>query len=103
MMSESEEYQRLRLHGPHLRDALQDHLLDLSSRLLAVSFISEDNYSELTNEQHTPLKRASRLVELIRNRVKVATRNYYIFLDILLKDELLYKDTIELLCGKLYF
>ena len=80
------EYQKIVKCGPQLRNAFKDHLGALSVDLLAVNLISDDHVSEVTNSSQSPPERASRLLELIRNKVKLNRDNYYIFVDALTKD-----------------
>ena len=82
----ADKYQKIVRYGPQLRDTLKDHLCALSVDLLAVNLISDDHVSEVTNSSQSRPERASRLLELIRNKVKFNRDDYYIFVDALAKD-----------------
>ena len=86
LLNMAAEYEKIRKNGPQLLDAFKDHLGALSVNLLAVNLISDDHVSEVTNPAQSRPERASRLLELIRNKVKLSRANYYIFLGALMKD-----------------
>lgn len=73
------EYQKLVKNGPALRVAIQDHIDDLAEALLAEGLISDDNASEVRNGHLPAPSRASRLLEILRNRVRIDSRSYYVF------------------------
>ena len=89
------EYQKIIECGPQLLDAFKDHLDALSVALLAVYLISDEHASEVTSSSSTSGKRACRLLELIRNKVKLKRVNYDIFVHALNKD-LQYKHILKI-------
>ena len=90
------EYRKFLELGPQLRVAFQDHLGALSELLLAKGMISEDNRAEVTNAAHTAPERASTLLQLVRNRVKLDSSNYYIFVDALKSDLTTYRGILQI-------
>ena len=90
------EYQKIVELGPQLRVAIQDHLGALSELLLSKGLISEDNRAEVTNIAHSAPHRASILLELIRNGVKLHSSNYYTFVDALKSDLITYRSILQI-------
>ena len=88
------EYQKILKCGPALRLAFQNHLLPLAEDLVAVGLISVDNQSEITNVNQPEPNRAGRLLEFIRNKVRLSATYYYTFLEVLKKDE--YKHILKI-------
>ena len=81
------EYQKIRACGPDLRRAFHNHLLSLADDLHAAGLISDDNLAEIKNLNQPEPNRASRLLEFIRNKVKLSATHYYTFLEVLKGDE----------------
>ena len=80
--------EKIVLCGPKLRVAFQNHLVSLPELLLAEHLITDNNASEIRATymyQPEPF-RASRLLEFIRNKVKVDSDNYNVFVKALQKD-----------------
>ena len=80
------EYQKIIERGPQLLVALKDHLDALSVALLAVHLISDNHAAEVTIPSRTCEQRACRLLELVRNKVKLNRANYDVFVCALKKD-----------------
>ena len=93
MMADS-EYQKMITCGPELRSAFQNHLLPLAEDLVAKRLISVDNQSEINNVNQPEPHRAARLLEFVRNKVKLSATYYHTFLEVLKKDE--YKDILKI-------
>ena len=88
---ESWEYEKLISSSHKLRIAFQDQLTSLSEDLCADGMISNDNKTEVLN-QSTPLpNRASKLVDLVTNRVKVMREDYRTFVTLLKRNQRTYK------------
>lgn len=81
------EHQKIVVCGPDLRRAFQNNLLSLADDLHAVELISDDNLAEIKNLNQTEPYRAGRLLEFIRNKVKLSATHYYTFRDVLKGDE----------------
>ena len=79
----SEEYNKLVQLCPKLRVAFQDHLIILSEDLQAAGMISDDGKTEVLNQSVPLPNRASKLVDLITNRVKLMRENYRTFVELL--------------------
>ena len=90
-----EKYQILVKLGPQLRVAFQDHLDALSETLFAAGLISEDNAAEVKNLNQPAPWRASRMLDLVRNRVKLNGENYYRFVGALRKAPNQYNDILQ--------
>ena len=88
---ESSEHEKLISSSNSLRIAFQDQLISLSEDLCAEGMISNDNKTEVLN-QSTPLpNRASKLVDLVTNRVKVMKEDYQTFVTLLKRNQRAYK------------
>ena len=98
--SETPEYRTMLHCTDDLRTAVQPHLLTLGGTLLSDDLISTDDESELRNEMHIEAKRAARLVELIRLKVKLEPQNYHTFVRILENDRDTYKYILKKLRQK---
>ena len=81
------EYQKILERGPDLRVAFQDHLVSLAEDLLAAGLLADDNVAVVLNENQPVPHRASKLLEFIRNRVKLYSKNYYTFVGVLKKTQ----------------
>ena len=90
------EYQKILKLGPQLRLSFQDHLDVLADDLLAAGLISSDNGAEVRNPHLTAGLRASRLLELIRNRVRLSGKNYDVFVKALKTNPELYSGILEI-------
>lgn len=91
VMDSSAEYEKLVRCSSLLRVACQAELTSLSEDLHADGMISMDNKTEILN-QSTPLPhRATKLVDLITNRVKVVKEDYRNFVAILRRNQRVYK------------
>lgn len=83
MASENHEYHKLVRSRSELRVAFQDHMISLTEDLHAASIITQDNKSEALNPNVVVTHRASTLVDLIANRVKLEKKNYHTFVRVL--------------------
>ena len=91
MAQQSAEYEKLVSCSHSLRIAFQDQLTSLSEDLHADGMISNDNKTEVLN-QSTPLpNRASKLVDLVTNRVKLMKEDYRAFVALLRRNQRAYK------------
>ena len=89
--SETAEYEKMVNSSHSLRIAFQDQLTSLSEDLHSGGMISNDNKTEVLN-QSTPLpNRASRLVDLVMNRVKLTKGDYRTFVALLRRNHRAYK------------
>ena len=90
-MDSSAEYEKLVSCSSKLRLAFQDRMTSLSEDLLVDGMISIDNKTEVLN-QSTPLPhRATRLVDLVTNRVKLMKEDYRTFVALLRRNQRVYK------------
>ena len=88
------EYEKLINSSHHLRIAFQDQLISLSEDLQAAEMISNDNKTEVLNSS-TPLpNRASKLLDLVTNRVKVMKEDYRTFVALLRRNQRTYKSIL---------
>ena len=76
-----------------LRDAVLDNINPLSRSLMEKDLISCNDMDQLTNRTSSKTKRATMLVEIIKNRVQQNPQHYYTLVQVL-KDQLLYSDHI---------
>ena len=83
MASENHEYRKLVRSRSELRLAFQDHMISLTEDLHAASIITQDNKSEVLNPNVEVTYRASKLVDLIVNKVKLGRDNYRTFVRVL--------------------
>ena len=90
------EYQKILQNGPQLRVAFQDHLVSLSDLFMSVGLISSDNASEVTNRAISTPHRASKMLEFVRNKVKLNKENYRVFVKALQQDVGQYGDILKI-------
>ena len=81
--------------------AVEDNILVLSSELLAEGLITPVNYGTLRNLVVDKTERATKLVEFIRNKILLNSKNYYSFIKILEKERENYRDILFILNEKL--
>jgi hypothetical protein len=91
MAQQSWEYEKLISSSPSLRIAFQDQLISLSEDLHADGMISNDNKTEVMNPSTPSPNRASKLVDLVTNRVKVMKEDYQTFVALLRRNQRAYK------------
>ena len=89
-------YDRIVRCGPKLRIAFQDKLLSLTENLRAASLITDDNVVEVNSVNQLRTERAARLLELIRNKVRLDPDNYNKFVKVLQQDPQQYKDILTI-------
>lgn len=99
-MANSPEYLTLVQCGPELNDAFRGDLNALSTELHAAGLISSDNADGARNPVVPAAHRASELVGFVRNRVKLDTSNYSIFIQVLMKRESDHKAILKILNEK---
>lgn len=85
MNNNSAEYRTIVQCTPDLTTALKYDLVTLSGELFAAGLIAEDNAAALTNEIVGTATRAAQLMEFVRNRISLDTKNYLSFIQVLLK------------------
>ena len=85
MNNNSAEYRTIVQCTPDLTTALKNDLVTLSGELFAAGLIAEDNAAALTNQSVGTAIRAAQLMEFVRNRISLDTKNYLIFIQVLLK------------------
>ena len=90
------EYQKILQSGPQLRVAFQDHLVGLSDLFMSVGLITSDNASEVTNQAISTPHRASKMLEFVRNKVKLNRENYRVFVKALQQDVGQYGDILKI-------
>ena len=81
------EYQELVKCGPKLSVAIRDRLNELAELCLAEGLISDDNASEVRNVYNSAPERASKLLEILRNRVRIDSNSYNVFVNALKKSD----------------
>ena len=91
MAQQSWEYEKLIVSSHSLRIAFQDQLTSLSEDLHADGIISNDNKTEVLNQSTSLPNRASKLVELVTNRVKLMREDYRTFVTLLRRNQRAYK------------
>lgn len=91
MAQPSWEYERLISSSHSLRIAFQDQLISLSEDLHADGMISNDNKTEVLNPSTSLPNRASKLVDLVTNRVKFMKEDYQTFVALLRRNQRAYK------------
>ena len=89
-MADSSEYRRIL--NPELGAAFQRYKLSLAKDLLAVGLISKDDEAEIKELDES--LGAAKLLELIRNKVKLDPTSYYTFMEVLKSDQQ-YKEILE--------
>ena len=70
-MDQPQGYKKILDHGPKLRLAFQDCLGELAEILLSIGLISSDNVTEINLATVPSPQRATRMLELLRNKVKL--------------------------------
>ena len=74
------EYEKLRINGVKLCEAFKEQLSDLSEILVGKGVITADNKEEILHMgEGKKADGATRLLELLRNKVKVDPENYHKF------------------------
>ena len=89
-MADSSENRRI--FNPRLGAALQSYTLSLAKDVLAVGLISKDDEAEIKELDES--LGAAKLLELIRNKVKLDPASYYTFMEVL-KSNQQYKEILE--------
>ena len=80
-----------------LMNTVSNNLVTLSGCLLAQELISENNNSDFGNEHVPKQNRAANLLKLVRDKVKLDSHNYYIFIGIFEKNRLYYSEILRIL------
>ena len=80
--------------------AVKDNIAVLSDKLLAEGLITPVNYGALRNTMIDETVRASKLVEFVRNKISLNSKNYYSFINILEKEKANYRDILLILNEK---
>ena len=99
-MANSPEYLTITQCGPELTDAIKHDLDTLSVELNAAGLISSDNADESRNHNVGAALRAATLVGVVRDRVKLDTSNYSVFVKVLQKREMDHKSILKILDEK---
>ena len=81
--------------------AVEDNIVVLSSKMLAEGLINPVNYGALRNLVIDKTERATKLVEFVRNKIFLNSKNYYSFIKILEKEKENYRDILLILNEKL--
>lgn len=85
---------------PLLVTAVKDNIAVLSDKLLAEGLITPVNYGALRNTVIDETVRASKLVEFVRNKISLNSKNYYSFINTLEKEKANYRDILLILNEK---
>ena len=96
MAQESWEYEKLISSSHKLRIAFQNQLVNLSEDLCEDALISNDNKAEVLNQEIALPNRASKLVDMVMNRVKVMREDYRTFIALLRRRQRTYKHILEI-------
>ena len=97
-MANSPEYRTIVKCTPQLTTAFRNDLVQLSNELLAKDLISDTNVSDLENQHNGANYRASKLLELIRNKIQLHPKNnYQDFIDVLMQRLSDHKNILEIL------
>ena len=97
-MANSPEYRTIVKCTPQLTTAFRNDLVQLSNELLAKDLISDTNVSDLENQHNGANCRASKLLELIRNKIQLHPKNnYQDFIDVLMRRLSDHKNILEIL------
>ena len=75
--------------------AVRSHILPLADKLLTKSLITSENHSSLLNTRSDEIERASLLVKFIREKVTLDSKNYHVFVEVLISDRSTYKEILE--------
>lgn len=81
----TQEYELIKQLTPKLRTAIQDDLQGISEHLLSCGMITEENYQDFTNWASPLYVRAKHLVQTVQNRIKLDSRYFYDFIQVLEK------------------
>ena len=81
------EYQTIVECTSRLNTAVRDQLIDLSAQLLQRNLITASQEGEMRNTMHSPESRAAKLLEFVRNKVKLNPRCYDAFIEALGHDQ----------------
>ena len=81
--------------------AVEDNIVVLSGEMLAEGLINPVNYGALRNLVIDKTERATKLVEFVRNKIFLNSKNYYSFIKILEKEKENYRDILLILNEKL--
>ena len=74
--ADSQEHHTITRARSDLACAIQHNLVSLSNDLIATQLISDENGAQLSNPSREEYDRATRLVELVTNKVKQDPQNY---------------------------
>ena len=87
------EYHTIIRCTPLLEDTVRNDLTKLCGELSAEGLISPENAIELRDSRSgTVIERAAKLMEFVANRVKVNSKDYVLFIQVLTRR---YKNTVQ--------
>ena len=75
--------------------AVRSHILPLADQLLGEGLITSENHSSLLNTRKDEVERASLLGKFVRKKVTLDSKNYHVFVKVLLSDKDTYKEVLE--------
>ena len=75
--------------------AVRSHIIPLAEELLAVSLITAENYSLLTNTKNDEVERAANLLSFVLTKIRLSARNYHVFVKVLISDRSTYKEVLK--------
>ena len=92
------EYQTIRKYRNLLKQAMVDDVLFVSSGLLSINMITDDNHTKLMNNALTKNNRVEMLVMYIENRVKLNPKKHFKeFVNVLKKKKEYYSKALQVL------
>lgn len=96
----TEEYRKMVAVTPELTDLLADgtNVVTLSQELFRDQLISKSNNRAMANLSRQADVRAAELVGMVTTKVELDSKNFYIFVKALKKDEVTYKTILDKLC-----
>ena len=91
------EYWIIRKNRTLLKNAMVDDVLYISSELLRLDVISDDNHTDLLNNTLNKHLRVEKLMMYIENRVKLNPANFTTFQKVLKTKEEFYSKALQML------
>ena len=92
----SPEYKRIQQLTHELSNAIQYDLQDITNHLWSCdNMITEQNYQYFTNKCIPECERAGKLVQVVLNRIKLDSRCYYDFIQVLEKNKEYYNSILQ--------
>lgn len=89
------EYMQVQRHFSDLVTAIEDDLIDISGHLTSRCMITRKNYQDFTNKYISKCERAASLIQTVLNRIKLDSRYYYDFIEVLEKNKEYYSSILQ--------